>query len=272
MDRRLPTRSMVGALRRNLAVAVVVTLAALAVSACRSQPPPQPVTVLFVDLTRSAADREGSMLADFRTVLDQVASEHGRLLADVIDGNPLAHARIAIDQSFAVPEAQGNRLVERRTFAERRSAAVAAMSALLYGSRPARSTDVFGAVVSGAQRLQSVPRAGLRRLVFLSDMISTTRPYNLLAHRWDRPAVNRLIADLRAKHMLPSLVGVDVWVAGAGLSSTDGPPAATLMEIKALWLAVFTATGARVTVYAPQLVASGRPIPPTAAQPLMTGA
>jgi hypothetical protein len=212
------------------------------------------------------------MLADFQAVLDQVASEHGRLLVDIVDGNPLAHARIAIDLSFTIPEAQGNHLVERRKLTERRRAAVAAMRALLDDPRPGRSTDLVGAVVSGAQRLQSIPGPGRRRLVFLSDMVDTTPPHNLLAHRWDQSAINKLLADLRAAHMLPSLAGVEVWVAGAGLSSGDGLPATTLLEIKALWLAVFAATGANVTVYASQLVASGHSTTPATVQPLTRGA
>jgi hypothetical protein len=97
--------------------------------------------------------------------------------------------------------------------------------------------------------------------VFLSDMINTTPPHNLLARRWDQPAVHRLMADLRAERMLPSLAGVDVWVVGAGLSTSGGLPAGTLLQLKTLWLAVFAATGAKVTVYAPQLV-SGRPTSP----------
>jgi hypothetical protein len=258
--------------RRKLAVSVVATLAAFALTACRSEPHPQPVTVVFVDLTRSTTQREVSMLADFQTVLDQVTSERGRLVVDVIDENPLAHARIAIDQSFAVPEAQGNHLIERKQLAERRSAAVAAMWALLRGPRPARSTDVFGAVVSGAQRLQSVPGSGRRRLVFLSDMVSTTPPHNLLAHRWDQAAIYRLITDLRAERMLPRLDGVDVWVAGVGLSAGVGMPARTLIQLRALWLAVFDAAGARVTVYAAQLLPAGHPTPPSSAQPLARGA
>lgn len=250
--------------RRRL-VSIVALLAAL--SSCGSEPQPQPVTVLFVDLTRSTAHSRASTLADFLAVLDQVASERGRLLVDVIDGNPLAHARIVIDQNFSVPEARGNRLVERRKLAERRGAAVVAMRALLDGPRPGRSSDLIGAVVSGAQRLQSMPRDGARRLVFLSDMVSTTPPHNLLAHRWDRPAIDRLIADLEEAHMLPSLAGVDVWVAGAGLSSGEGLSAAAVLEIKALWLAVFAATGATVSVYASQLVTAGPSTPAATVQP-----
>jgi hypothetical protein len=257
--------------RRRL-VPIVAALAGLSLSSCSSEPQPQPVTVLFVDLTRSTAHNRASTLADFQVVLDQVASEHGRLLVDIVDSNPMAHARIAVDQNFSVPEAQGNRLVERRKLAEHRRAAVAAMQALLDGPRPGRSTDLIGAVVSGAQRLQSIPGGGRRRLVFLSDMVSTTPPHNLLAHRWDESAIDRLIADLRAAHMLPSLAGVDVWVAGAGLSSGEGPSSATVLEIKALWLAVFAATGATVTVYASQLVPSQPSTRPPTMQPSTRGA
>jgi hypothetical protein len=254
---RFPMPSM-GSTRRLVTMVTVATLVALPLSSCRSRPQPQAVTVALVDLTRSTTSSRSSTLRDFQVLADQVASEHGRLLVDVIDDNPLAHARMVIDQSFRVPEARGNRLVERKKLEERRALAVKAMRVLLEAPRPARSTDVFGALVSGAQRLQSIPDAGRRRLVFLSDMVSTTQPHNLATHRWSKSDIDELIADLMAEHMLPSLYGVEVWVSGAGLSSGDGLPAEKLLEIKAVWLAVFAATHARVTVYASQLVAPAR--------------
>src|SRR6266545_7982483 len=153
---RLPMRSM-GATRRLVTVVTVATLVALPLSSCRSRPQPQAVTLALVDLTRSTTPSRSSTLRDFQVLADQVASEHGRLLVDVIDDNPLAHARVVIDQSFRVPEARGNRLVERKKLEERSALAVKAMRVLLEAPRPARSTDVFGALVSAAQRLQSIP-------------------------------------------------------------------------------------------------------------------
>jgi hypothetical protein len=232
----------------------LVVLTALSLVSCRSAPAPQPLTVVLVDLTTSTRAANTSMRQDFRVVVDQVAAEHGRLLVDAIDGNPLAHARVLIDQSFRVPEAQGNRLVERSKLAARKAAANSAMDALLEGPRPARSTDVFGALVSGAHRLGSIPDAGRRRLVFLSDMVSTTTPHNMRGQQWDQPAIMRLVADLRAEGMLPNLSGVEVWVGGAGLASGDDLSATAVLEIRAVWLAVFVATGATVTRYAPQLL------------------
>jgi hypothetical protein len=211
--------------------------------------------VVFVDLTRSTTATKTSMLADFQVILEQVATEGGRLIVDVIDDNPLAHARVVIDQSFRIAEAQGNRLVERQHRAARQAAASNAIKALMDSPRPARSSDVFGALVSGAQRLQSLAANGHRRLIFLSDMVSTTPPYNLRAQRWNQAAIDRLVRDLRTARLLPDLSGVDVWVGGAGLSHGGNDLSATrILELRMLWLAVFAATGATVTVYAPQLV------------------
>jgi hypothetical protein len=238
----------------GLAIVVLAAVLALSVTSCRSAPQPPPVTVVFLDLTRSTTAAKASMLADFQVVLGQVAAEGGRLIADVLDDNPLAHSRVVVDQAFAITEAQGNRLVERQRRAARRAAAGDAVKALLDSPRPARSSDVFGALVSGAQRLQSLPQSRHRRLVFLSDMMSTTSPYNLRARRWDQAAIDRLVRDLRAAHLLPDLSGVEVWVGGASLSRGGNDlPAARIVELKMLWLAVFAATGATVTLYVPQL-------------------
>jgi hypothetical protein len=239
---------------RGPAIGLLVAGLAMALTSCRSDPQPPPVTVVFLDCTRSTAAAKASMLADFGVVLDQVASEGGRLLVDVLDDNPLAHARVVIDQSFRISEAQGNRLVERRQRAARRAAARDAVRRLLDGPRPAPSSDIFGAVVSGAQRFGSLPPSGHRRLVLLSDMVSTTPPYNLRARRWGQAAIDRLVSDLRTARLLPDLSGVDVWVGGASLSRGHDLSATRILEIRALWLTVFTAAGATVTVYAPQLV------------------
>jgi hypothetical protein len=241
------------------AVALLVAILALSLTSCRSEPQPPPVTVLFLDLTRSTTAAKASMLADFEVILEQVAAEGGRLLVDILDDNPLAHARVMVDQSFRISEAEGNRLVERQRRTARRAAASNAVKVLLDSPRYAPSSDVFGALVSGAQRLQSMPPAGRRRLVLLSDMVSTTPPYNLRARRWDQAAIDRLVRDLRTAHLLPDLSGVDVWVGGASLSRGHDLSATRILEIKMLWLAVFAAAGATVTVYAPQLVTSHHP-------------
>lgn len=255
MSSHHPTESPSVAGRRARGIALpLAVLAMLLLTSCRSEQQPQPVTVVFIDLTGSTTTAKASMQQDFRVVADRVAAEHGRLLVDAIDENPLAHARVLVDQSFGVPEAQGNRLVEHKEIAARKAAAISAVKALLEAPRPGRSTDVFSALVSGAQRLQSIPGAGRRRLVFLSDMVNTTPPHRIRTQRWDQPAIGRLIADLRAEGMLPDLSGVEVWVAGAGLAAGDGLSARAVLEVRAVWMAVLATSGATVTVYAPQLL------------------
>jgi hypothetical protein len=59
--------------------------------------------------------------------------------------------------------------------------------------------------------------------------------------------------------MLPRLPGVEVWVGGAGLAGGDRLPAVKALEIQAVWRAVFAATGARLTIYGPQLIAGAKP-------------
>jgi hypothetical protein len=240
---------------RTLATIALAAVLALSAASCRSAPQPTPLTVVFLDLTRSTTAAKSSMLADFQVVLEQVAAEGGRLIAEVLDDNPLAHSRVVVDQSFTVPEAQGNRLVERQRRAARQAAAGNAVKALLDSPRPARSSDVFGALLAAAQHFQALPESGHRRLVLLSDMVSTTPPYNLGARRWNQAGIDRLVHDLRTAHLLPDLSGVDVWVGGASLARGGSDlPATRIVEIRRLWLAVFAAAGATVTVYAPQLV------------------
>jgi hypothetical protein len=251
--RRRPAAGWAVLLRGGLVMSTALLMAAVPLSGCTTTDD-QPVTLVYADLTRSTATFAASTLRDLQVVLDTVASEHGRLLVDAIDDNALAHARVAADASFAVPEAQGNRLVERRRVAERKAAVTAAVTALLGAPRQARFTDVFAALAAAGLRMQAFPERERRRIVFLSDMVSTAPDRNLPASKWDSAAIGRLLAGLRASHMLPSLPGVEVWVGGAGLATGDRLPAAKVLQIRAVWQAVFAATGARLTVYGPQLL------------------
>jgi hypothetical protein len=250
--RRRPAAGWAVPLRGGLVMWTALLVAAVPLSGCTADG--QLVTLVYVDLTNSTAAFAASTLRDLQVVLDTVVSEHGRLLVDAVDDNALAHARVVADASFAVPEAQGNRLVERRKVAERKAAVTAAVTALLGAPRPARFTDVFAALAAAGLRLQAFPARERRRVVFLSDMVSNAPGRRLSASRWDSAAIGRLLAGLRANHMLPSLPGVEVWVGGAGLATGDRLPAAKVLEIRAVWQAVFAATGARLTVYGPQLL------------------
>jgi hypothetical protein len=241
--------------KRTVALlALIVVLAA----GCDGSRQPQAVTLLYIDMTRSTASAKASALRDVDVVLDEVVSERGRLVIDVIDNSPLAHARVVTDLSFRVPEAGGNRLVERRKLDERRAGVTLAVRSLLDDPRPADSTDVFGALAAAGQRLQAFEGpAWRRRLVLLSDMVATTPPRSLTASRWDERSIAKLVEELRAARMLPRLSGTEIWVSGAGLSAGPGLSAARIMEIRAVWLAVFAATGAKVAFYGPQLVRPG---------------
>jgi hypothetical protein len=232
---------------------VLVLVLAPTLAACESKQP-QPVTLLYIDLTRSTATAEASTLHDVGVVVDTVASERGRFLVDVLDDNALAHGRLLIDLSFAIPEAHGNGLVERRKVAERRANAIAAVEAALNAPRPARFTDVFAGVASAGQRLQAFPPSTPRRLVILSDMISNAAGRNLTASTWDGVAIKRLLAGLRTDQLLPRLPGVEVWIGGAGLAQGGRLSATRILQIREVWLAVFAATGATVTFYGPQLL------------------
>jgi hypothetical protein len=247
------------------ALVALLLAAAVVLAGCRAPwsppaPPPQPpVTLLYVDVTRSSANANAmaAMARNLEAVLDQVLLEHGRLIVDVIDENPLAHAQVVADVTLTAPEAHGNPLSERKRVCARWSQAQAAVGTALARPRPSRWTDVFGALTSSGQRLQALPTGARRRVVFLSDMMSTAPGRNLPVRSWDQGAIDQLIDGLRADHELPALDGVDVWVGGVGL--TDGVSAAKILELRTLWLAVLKETGALVRVFGPDLFATATP-------------
>jgi hypothetical protein len=108
-------------------------------------------------------------------------------------------------------------------------------------------TDVLGAlelagrVFSGSQE----STAPVKRLVLLSDMVQTCAPVNFRRADPKVKDANGLLADLKEAGRIPSLNGVEVWVAGAG-SNPDVTPRQH-RAIEAFWADYFRAAGAHLT-------------------------
>jgi len=142
--------------RRALAALLVLGLltgtgcAALSRAAGRDQA--RPLVVVLFDVSRSTHDAElrARYLDAFAHVLDDVEAEHGTVVADVIDDNPLA--------------------CEARTAQLRRDALDASRSILARTSE-ASGTDIYDGVALAQRVFDAYPEAGARRLVICSDMV-----------------------------------------------------------------------------------------------------
>jgi len=98
-------------------------------------------------------------------------------------------------------------------------------------------TDIFSSLLIAQKLFHEETRRKV--LVLMSDMIEDTPEYNFEKITWSPSAVEKLVAELEAKALIPKLPGVCVYVSGASAKS------ATLAEnIARFWEAYFRRTGA----------------------------
>ncbi len=79
-----------------LAVSLLTGTGCAALSRAAGRDQARPLVVVLLDVSRSTHDAEvrARYLDAFARVLDDVEAEHGTVVADVIDDNPLAHSTL----------------------------------------------------------------------------------------------------------------------------------------------------------------------------------
>src|SRR5207245_9338508 len=97
--------------------------------------------------------------------------------------------------------------------------------------------DIFSSLLIAQKLFHDEARRKV--LVLMSDMIEDTPEYNFEKITWSPSAVEKLVAELEAKALVPKLPGVCVYVAGASAKS-----AALAENIARFWEAYFRRTGA----------------------------
>jgi len=98
-------------------------------------------------------------------------------------------------------------------------------------------TDIFSSLLIAQKLFHEETRRKV--LVLMSDMIEDTPEYNFEKITWSPSAVEKLVAELEAKALIPKLPGVCVYVSGASAKS-----AALAENIARFWEAYFRRTGA----------------------------
>ncbi len=98
-------------------------------------------------------------------------------------------------------------------------------------------TDIFSSLLIAQKLFHDEARRKV--LVLMSDMIEDTPEYNFEKIAWRPSAVEKLVAELEAKALVPKLPGVCVYVSGASAKS-----AALAENIARFWEAYFRRTGA----------------------------
>ena len=206
----------------------------------------RPLVMVLFDVSKSTQDPaiRDRYLSSFERVVDAVASEHGTVVGDVIDENPLAHSRYPIDATFEPCDPlRDNRLVCDARTAKLRADVTAGAEAIL-STIPARGGTAIHDGLRLAERVfAAFPEATSRSLVVLSDMVEHSSGLDM-GPTFDGSTVDSQLEVLRAGGSIPNLAGVRVYVVGAGLVRSSELPAARILDIQDFWQAFFTASGA----------------------------
>lgn len=109
----------------------------------------------------------------------------------------------------------------------------------LLSAPPASRTDLLGGILVASKVLGQEP-AKAKQLVILSDMIEQGELYDFGQNPPSSvDLIERILSDLKSRHMLPDLSGVDIRVTGAGNADST----TTSIEIENFWQEYFSRAG-----------------------------
>jgi hypothetical protein len=237
---------MRGSGRTRLAVAVclLALTGCSAISSAASRKQAHPLVVILLDVSRSTADPQirARYLDAVTQVLDDVAAEHGTIVGDVIDENPLAHASYPIDATFATcdPLTDNALTCDARSRTTRQQVLDTAKS-ILATTAPVAGTDIVDGLRLAERVFASYPELTVRRLVICSDMVQHP----------EAPSATSTGAGPR-----PRLPGVEVYAVGAGVVSHTTLRPRRILAIQRGWQTFLASTGAELSParYGPTLV------------------
>ena len=200
----------------------------------------RPLVVVMFDVSRSTRDpavRE-RYRATFAQVVDFVSAQHGTVVGDMIDTDPLAHSTFPIDATFqACNPLTDNRLTCEARSAQLRTQVLAEADAILNQVPVVAGTDIHDGVLLASRVFDAYPEATSRSLVMLSDMVEHSDRIHGTVHS------GAVLDGLTADGLVPDLRGVSVYVSGAGVTSNPGPSQGFLAT-QAFWQAYFGRAGA----------------------------
>ncbi|MGE5225607.1 MAG: hypothetical protein ACM3OO_01900 [Planctomycetaceae bacterium] len=202
-----------------------------------------PLAVVLFDVSRSTRTARASYEDAFVRVLDAVAREHGTIVGDVIDDNPLAHSTYPIDATFAGCSPFGdNRLVCDARTQDLRRRVLAQARAILDGPLGPPGTDIHDGLRLAERVFDAYPDAGARSLVVFSDMVERSAELSVV-HASDPGRGPAALDALRAAGAVPDLSGVTVTVVGAGVGSGSELTADRIVAIERFWQDYFDLAG-----------------------------
>ncbi len=239
---------MPGARHRAITLAVLLLTQAF-VSPSAAATSPGTAVIIFLDFSGSIKTDERALFKrEIETqILPSLSAGDRLLMAPIHDKTltefrPLVQAILPAKPEFSVW--RDNVLTYNRRVKEVEArvldlkAKVKTEVADVLGRRYASPyTDIFSSLLIAQKLFHDEARRKV--LVLMSDMIEDTPEYNFEKIAWSPSAVEKFVAELEAKALVPKLPGVCVYVSGASARS-----AALAENIARFWEAYFRRTGA----------------------------
>lgn len=226
---------------------LALALCALLFAACSSLASPEEsksaVMVLFdVSASTDSSEIRADYLASFNSLFKELDPRAGgRVAADVIDDNPLAHSNLVSGGWDPYSGFEDNPQTFDASVDTARTELSEGVEGLL--ERTSKGTDVLNALDAAERFFFQHADADDQRLVVFSDMINTSREARFAKLRWNDDAIEKLLEQRLSAGQVPDLSGVRVCVVGAGVSNGE-LDAEKIQWIKRFWLAYFDRAGA----------------------------
>jgi hypothetical protein len=231
----------------RLVVALVVGLGAAACSSHEGSTADgaRPLVVVLFDVSRSTQDPaiRQRYLSSFERVVDAVEAEHGTVVGDVNDENPLAHSSYPIDATFAACDPfRDNQMECNARSAKLHDDVLAGAQAILDAVPTKSGTDIHDRLRLAERVFDAYPEATSRSLVLLSDMVEHSAGLRM-GRSFD--ATSDLDSQ-QAEGSIANLAGVQVYVVGAGVVTSTELAAERILAIQDFWEDYFAASGAEL--------------------------
>ena len=205
--------------------------------------------VVFIDFSQSIGGGDRAQYRrEIETDILPSLMEGDRLLIAAIDDKTLTDFRPLVDASLpARPQFNGffdNVLKFNRKAKDVEAQVVhvkdmtkAEVGRVFARRHVAPLTDIFSSLLIAQKLFYEEPRRKV--LILMSDMIEDNPPYDFERMPWSPATIDKTLAELDAKGLIPKLAGVCVYVSGASAKS-----AAIAENIGRFWQAYFQRTGA----------------------------
>ncbi len=212
---------------------------------CKSEKLVQPskAIIVLVDMSGSTNQARKTLYQDAFAKIYQSLDHGDRLLVSTITDRSDINFKSTIDVEIPKKTLWDNRLQFERNLNQTRKKIQKEVKALLSNKHGSQWTEILNSL-NIVDTIFHDEKDRQKILVILSDMIQDSKEYKFDKDRITDAYINAIIQHRQKEHLIPSLAGVKVYVAGANAASSD-----TFRAIQTFWTRYFSESGADFSPY-----------------------